>query len=105
MALRGFIDKSGVAWEVWEVHSTMTERRKVAERRAAMRATAPRRVVATPRISFGQGFEHGWLAFRSTVERRRRSVIPERWEELSNDGLCSLLSDSRATGPVRRRVD
>jgi len=105
MALREFTDGNGVAWQVWEVHSTMAERRRVTMRRAAARETAERRLIDRPSMKYGQSFDHGWLSFRSSVERRRRSVIPPHWDELSTDGLRALLADSRATGPVRRLVD
>ena len=105
MALRAFTDVSGVDWEVWEVHPTLTERRTLATRRLVPRASYDRRILDVPRYALAQGLDHGWLAFRSSVERRRRSAIPERWEELSTAGLCSLLADSRLSGPVRRLAD
>lgn len=105
MALREFTDSSGVAWQVWEVHPKLTERRLIAARRAATRATSERRLLDQPRFGPAQDLAHGWLAFRSSVERRRRSAIPESWENLSIDGLRALLGASSLTGPVRRLVD
>ena len=105
MSLRGFIDHSGVAWEVWEVHPTLSERRKGLQRRRVARASHERRVIDVPRFSVARGFEHGWLAFRSVIERRRRSPIPDHWEDLSNEGFCALLRDTLFSGPARRLID
>ena len=105
MALREFTDSSGVAWQVWEVHPKLTERRLIAARRIATRVSSERRLLDHPRFGPEQSLAHGWLAFRSSVERRRRSAIPESWENLSNDGLQALLRASSLTGPVRRLVD
>ena len=105
MALREFIDTSGVAWQVWEVHPKLSERRLIATRRNVTRATAERRLLDVPRFGRAQALAHGWLAFKSSVERRRRSAIPEHWEALSSEGLRALLAASSFSGPVRRLVD
>ena len=105
MALCEFTDTSGVAWQVWEVHPKLNERRILKTRRSTARTTADRRRIDMPRFSLARGFEDGWLAFRSSVERRRRTAIPDHWEELSNEGFCRLLSDSQFTGPARRLID
>ena len=105
MALREFIDSSGVAWQVWEVHPKLTERRLIKARRGATRVSSERRLLDHPRFGPEQSLAHGWLAFRSSVERRRRSAIPESWEDLSSDGLQALLSASSLSGPVRRLMD
>ena len=104
MALREFTDRSGVTWEVWEVHPKLTERRRGGTARATS-DTTERRLLDTPRFGPEQDLAHGWLAFRSSVERRRRSAIPERWDELSTDGLRVLLDASTLSGPVRRLAD
>lgn len=105
MALREFIDSSGVAWQVWEVHPKLTERRLIKAERGATRVSDERRLLDQPRFGPEQSLAHGWLAFRSSVERRRRSAIPESWEDLSSDGLQALLGASSLTGPVRRLMD
>ena len=105
MALREFIDSSGVAWQVWEVHPKLTERRLIMAGRGETRANNERRLLDQPQFGPEQSLAHGWLAFRSSVERRRRSAIPESWEDLSNDGLQALLGASSLTGPVRRLMD
>lgn len=45
MAYREFHDASGVRWEVWEAHPTLTERRRLADRRALLRPSPSRRTV------------------------------------------------------------
>ena len=105
MSLCEFTDKSGVAWQVWEVHPTLSERRFLKMRRSTTRTTVDRRLIDMPRFSLAKGFDHGWLAFRSAVERRRRTAIPDHWEDLSNDGFCALLHDTQLSGPVRRLID
>ncbi len=105
MSLRDFVDEAGVAWQVWEVHPRLEERRTLAMRRSVARDGHERRVIDMPRFPHALGFEHGCLAFRSAVERRRRSAIPEHWEDLSNAGFCALLGDTQFTGPVRRLID
>jgi hypothetical protein len=104
MALCEFTDKSGVAWQVWEVHPSLNERRILKMRRSTSRETVDRRLIDMPRFSLAKGFAQGWLAFRSSVERRR-SAIPEHWEDLSNDGFCALLRDTQLSGKVRRLID
>ncbi len=105
MALREFTDASGVTWQVWEVHPKLTERRQTTGEREAIRVSDERRLLDQPRFGPEQSLAHGWLAFRSDVERRRRSAIPESWENLSVDGLQSLLNVSTLSGPVRRLMD
>ncbi len=105
MALREFTDASGVTWQVWEVHPKLTERRQTTGERKAMRVSDERRLLDQPRFGPEQSLAHGWLAFRSSVERRRRSAIPESWESLSTQGLRVLLDASTLTGPVRRLMD
>jgi hypothetical protein len=105
MAYREFTDHAGVAWEVWEVHPTLTERRHLADRRGMRRDTPERRAVDVPRIALARELRRGWLAFRSKFERRRHTPVPECWDELSDDGLCALLKGSRLSGPVRRLAE
>ena len=102
MAYREFTDQAGVAWEAWEAHPTLTERRILRDRRAFRRDTPERRTMHVPRIALARD-PKGWIAFRSQFERRR-TPIPDRWEELSDQGLCVLLGGARLSGPVRRAV-
>jgi hypothetical protein len=105
VAVREFTDDAGVAWQVWEVHPTLTERRRLTDRRGLLRSTLERRTIDVPRVSLARELRAGWLAFRSKFERRRRTPIPERWEELSDMGLRALLRDTRWSGPIRRLVE
>lgn len=104
MALREFTDSSGVAWQVWEVHPKLKERGLITGEREAIRVSDERPLLDPPPFGPEQDLAQGWLAFASSVERRR-SAIPESWETLSSDGLRALLGVSILTGPVRRLVD
>lgn len=99
MAYRAFTDQAGIAWEVWEAHPALAERRHLRDRRSAERDTAERRTLDVPLRSVGPDLG-GWLAFRSTTERRR-IPIPARWEELSDVGLRALLGRARSSGAAR----
>jgi hypothetical protein len=99
MSYRGFFDRTGTAWEVWEAHPTLTERRQLRDRRARARASDERRTMNVALIALASD-SRGWLAFRSTLERRR-TPIPERWEELSDVGLRALLYGARLSGQVQ----
>jgi hypothetical protein len=95
---REFADRAGVAWQAWEVRPPLKERRILRDRRAARR-DAPERRTMNIRMAFA-GDPNGWIAFRSSSERRR-IAIPEHWEDLSDHGLCLLLARSRLIGPAR----
>jgi hypothetical protein len=99
MTYHAFTDHAGVTWEVWEAHPALTERRILRDRRAVVRDTPERRTMDVPLSTLARD-PKGWLAFRSVFERRR-TPIPERWEELSDQGLRVLLNGSRLSGPVR----
>jgi hypothetical protein len=91
------------AGEAWKAHPTLTERRHLRDRRAAVRDTPERRTMDVPLTLLAQD-RRGWLTFRSNSERRR-TPIPERWEELSDVGLRVLLNGARLGGPVRRPTE
>jgi hypothetical protein len=99
MVFREFTDQAGVAWEAWEAHPTLTERRLLRDRRAVVRDTPERRTMHVPRRSLARD-PKGWITFRSRSERRR-TPIPERWDELSDQGLRALLARARSNGPMR----
>jgi hypothetical protein len=103
MTHREFTDQAGVAWEAWEAHPTLIERRCLRDRRKVARDTPERRTMNTP-MSASLQDSRGWLAFRSAFERRR-TPIPARWEELSDAGLRTVLNGSRLAGRIRRPVD
>lgn len=101
MAVRTFRDPSGVEWQVWEVHPTLAERRLTAERRVAGRSSSSdRRVRVAPRAITRADLVHGWLAFRSAHERRRRAPIPPDWESMSDEELSEILRVAERAGAV-----
>lgn len=51
MAYRQFYDAAGMRWEVWEAHPTLTERRRLKDRRTVLRPSPERRTVALPRVT------------------------------------------------------
>ncbi len=97
MSQRTISDAQGTLWEVWAVNPALIERRLIAERRQRadrrehVRETPERRGAEDQRAS---DLASGWLAFRSALEDRRRSPIPERWEEMSEDELRRELEQA-----------
>jgi hypothetical protein len=90
-----------VEWQVWEVHPTLAERRQSEERRQGERSTRERRVRYQPRAITRADLVHGWLAFKSAYERRRRAPIPPDWEHFSDEELSEILAVAeRATTSV-----
>jgi hypothetical protein len=105
MAHRTFVDTAKVQWEVWEVYPTLTERRLLTDRRGLRRTTPERRIASVPRVALARDLRRGWLAFKSSYERRRYAPIPEGWADLSEAELRKLLEKSRLSGPVRRLAE
>jgi hypothetical protein len=71
MAYREFLDSAEIRWRVW--------------------ATLP-----TVGKVLSKGFEHGWLTFESSAERRRLVPIPEGWEDFSDARIRNLLKTAAA---------
>jgi hypothetical protein len=105
MAHRTFVDAAKVEWEVWEVYPTLTERRVLGDRRGIRRNTPERRIASVPRIALDRDLRRGWLAFKSSYERRRLTPIPEGWADSTETQLRALLGRSRFSGPVRRLAE
>ena len=97
MKYREFRDASDEAWSVWEVQPSSMERRlrDDPERRprADRRCSGP---TARIRVDNPQ-FSHGWLAFESSLEKRRLCPIPLEWESLTDADLRCLLSQASPT--------
>ena len=102
MGHRVIVDTTGLKWEVWEVHPTLAERRALEERRAAGRSTADRRKNVQQRPMVAEELQHGWLAFKSRSERRRRAPIPDNWETMSDAHLLAVLAHAQRTPPSGR---
>jgi hypothetical protein len=87
MAVRDFLDANGVAWRVWPV---------------TPEALQPKTAVEDYLGEYGEG----WLCFESASERRRLPRYPLRWEELSDQELCTLLdAASVVTGRKSSHLD
>lgn len=72
MAVRDFIDTSGVNWRVWPVSPEALQPKTAAE-------------------DYLGDYGEGWLCFESSAERRRLARYPSNWENLSDGDLCKLL--------------
>ena len=95
MSLRSFTDAEGCAWDVWEVHANVNDRRKLADRRAIPRATIERRVADFVSWIVARRKGRSWLVFRSVRGRWRLAPVPYDWERLSDISLYKLMA--RAT--------
>jgi hypothetical protein len=104
MVYRDFTDDDGVQWQAWEARPLLVDRRLLKDRRVAARDTPERRTTSVPRFLAGSDLRRGWLVFRSALDRRRRSAIPEQWEELTDEGLRAVLRATSATGPTSRSI-
>ncbi len=78
MAVRTFVDASGMSWEVFEVH------------RSSSRPGA---------VSVGH--ESGWLAFVSGLTKRRLAPYPPDWAEVSEERLENLCASARSAPTPR----
>ena len=82
MAVRDFVDETGVAWRVWAVTPDQLQPRTAAE-------------------DYLGDFGEGWLCFESENERRRLANHPADWAGLPDAELRALLA--QATLAPRRR--
>jgi hypothetical protein len=87
MAVREFVDSSGVKWRVWNTRPSRGE------------------------MLSGE-FEHGWLTFESPTSLRRCTPIPAGWETAPVDRLelmCRAATETRRSPsggtPVADRED
>ncbi len=113
MGHRTFVDADGVTWKVWDVHPQLAERRRSARRSAparlgaiarVLRAGIDRRRRTEVRIPVREGYEHGWLAFDSTVGSRRLAPIPPGWETLPDSRLLDFWMQGKDATRTRRRL-
>ncbi len=113
MGHRTFVDADGVTWEVWDVHPQLAERRRSARRSAPsrlgavardLRAGIDRRRRKEVRIPVREGYEHGWLAFDSTLGSRRLAPIPPGWDTLPASRLLEFWLQGTNATRIRRRL-
>ena len=109
MGGRTFTDSAGIAWQVWEVHPEIVERRSGGDRRGMpapdpvieRRGRPERRVRRRPRGVLRPEFERGWLCFDAGMFRRRLAPIPPCWEECSDTELEALCGRAERGGALR----
>lgn len=81
MAVRDFVDESGVKWRVWPVLRSSIHPKTAIE-------------------DFLGDYGEGWLCFESPHERRRLARFPDDWDKMSDVDLCKLLARA-AVVPTR----
>ena len=120
MAHRTFTDGTGTQWDVWDVVPQWADRRAGNERRRLnvddlpdppvlnQRVGEERRrgdsVDRVPRVKIAGDFSGGWLAFESSIERRRLSPIPPEWELAPESDLAKWCASASAA-PKRRLIE
>jgi hypothetical protein len=78
MAVREFVDSSGVKWRVWNTRPSRGE------------------------MLSGE-YEHGWLTFESATSLRRCTPIPSGWETAAPEQLellCQAATETRRPSPI-----
>jgi hypothetical protein len=84
---RTFEDARGRVWEVWMVHPSAIERRRM-ERRSPVenavflieqRVLGERRNTPGARSAVASEYSSGWLCFASEGEKRRLAPVPVSW--------------------------
>src|SRR6476469_407709 len=84
---RTFEDVRGRVWEVWMVHPSAIERRRM-ERRSPVenavflleqRVLGERRTTPGARSAVASEYSSGWLCFASEGEKRRLAPVPVSW--------------------------
>ena len=71
MALRELRDDSGVLWTIYDVHPSTARHGSLQVR---------------------EELASGWLCFQSDAAKRRLVGIPDRWEQMDDSGLMSLMT-------------
>jgi hypothetical protein len=108
---RTFLDPRGRLWEVWMVHPSSIERRRM-ERRSPVenavflieqRVMGDRRATPGARGAVATEFSSGWLCFASNGEKRRLAPVPVNWMS-ANDGQvaewCRIAQRVMKCGPT-----
>jgi hypothetical protein len=96
---RTFEDARGRAWEVWMVHPSAIERRKMERRTPVENAVhlIEQRVLGDRRASIGargavaSEFSSGWLCFSSDGEKRRLAPVPVNWITANDTQVAEWL--------------
>ena len=108
---RTFLDARGKVWEVWMVHPSSIERRKM-ERRSPVenavhlieeRVLGDRRSNAGTRGAVATEFSTGWLCFASDGEKRRLAPVPVNWMSANDSQVaewCRIAKRVMKCGPT-----
>jgi hypothetical protein len=99
MPCREFVDSRLIAWTVWQVTVSRSERRQRPTRRGEERSKSDRRrrVELRPRgLRIPARLAAGWLCFECAIEKRRLVPVPPGWQRMSDRGLEALCA--RAIG-------
>ncbi|HEY1953258.1 MAG TPA: hypothetical protein VGG76_10655 [Gemmatimonadaceae bacterium] len=108
---RTFLDPRGRRWEVWMVHPSSIERRKMERRTPTenainlieQRVLGDRRVGVGSRGAVATEYSAGWLCFASGGEKRRLAPVPVNWIS-ANDGQvaewCRIAKRVVKCGPT-----
>ena len=103
MALREYIDASGVSWQVWHVVPTTRAITPVISKERRVRVAGDFPAERRRRVTLTPGMEGGWLCFECAAQKRRLTPVPSDWESCPDDALARYLE--RATPVARRIVD
>ncbi len=108
---RTFLDPRGRPWEVWMVHPSSIERRKM-ERRSPIenavhlieqRVLGDRRSNIGTRGAVASEFSTGWLCFASEGEKRRLAPVPTNWMSANDSQVaewCRIAKRVLKCGPT-----
>jgi hypothetical protein len=108
---RKFLDPRGRVWEVWMVHPSSIERRKM-ERRSPVenavflieqRVLGDRRAHEGTRGTVASEYSSGWLCFASNGEKRRLVPVPVNWMSANDSQVaewCRIAKRVVKCGPM-----
>ncbi|HEX6626901.1 MAG TPA: hypothetical protein VF105_03005 [Gemmatimonadaceae bacterium] len=108
---RTFLDARGRQWEVWMVHPSSIERRKM-ERRSPVenavflieqRVLGDRRSQPGTRGAVASEYSSGWLCFASNGEKRRLAPVPVNWMSANDSQVaewCRIAKRVLKCGPT-----
>ena len=108
---RKFHDARGRIWEVWMVHPSSIERRKM-ERRSPVenavhlieqRVLGDRRATRGSREAVASEYSSGWLCFTSGGEKRRLVPVPVNWMSANDSQVaewCRIAKRVVRCGPT-----
>ena len=106
MALREFTDAQGRQWTVWNVHSTLAERRK--HNQGPPPGMRERRRLVEQRVRIRAEMAHDWLAFEADDGEHRRLApspdAPNGWHTASENQLRAWCEMAKPVPRARRRL-